>query len=143
MNTLIIKLNATGDVVRTTPLLHRMQGNISWVTAANNVILLEGLADTLRCVSWEERDQILDRTYDLVVNLEDEREIAAFAGRVRHRRLFGAHLSPSGTVIYTDDARGWFDLSLISVHGREKADPAQLHTHGLGNGLRGLLRLQG
>jgi ADP-heptose:LPS heptosyltransferase len=122
MNTLIIKLNATGDVVRTTPLLHRLEGDISWVTAANNVPLLDGLADNVRCLSWEQRTQVLDRAYDLVINLEDEQEVAAFAGGLRHQRLFGAYLSRSGTVAYTDDARGWFDLSLISVYGRHKAD---------------------
>jgi ADP-heptose:LPS heptosyltransferase len=33
MNVLILKLNATGDVVRTTTLLHRLQGDITWITA--------------------------------------------------------------------------------------------------------------
>src|SRR5690606_24713014 len=31
-----------------------------------------------------------------------------------------------GTVRYTDDAKGWFDLSLISVHGRRRADEMKL-----------------
>ena len=34
MNVLILKLNATGDVVRTTTtLLHRLQGDITWIAA--------------------------------------------------------------------------------------------------------------
>jgi ADP-heptose:LPS heptosyltransferase len=37
MNILIIKLNATGDVVRTTTLLRRLQGDITWITAPSNV----------------------------------------------------------------------------------------------------------
>lgn len=122
MKTLIIKLNATGDVVRTTPLLHRLGGEITWVTASNNVVLLDGLADNLRCVSWENRSQALDCAYDLVINLEDEPEIAAFASSVRHLHLFGAYMSDAETVQYTDDSCGWFDLSLISVYGRQKAD---------------------
>ena len=43
MNVLIIKLGATGDVVRTTPLLRRFDGEIAWITAAKNAVLLEGL----------------------------------------------------------------------------------------------------
>jgi ADP-heptose:LPS heptosyltransferase len=122
MDTLIIKLNATGDVVRTTPLLRRLEGRITWVTAPGNVVLLDGVTQNLRCLSWEKRDQALDADYDLVINLEDEAEIAAFAGSIRHRRLFGAYLNAEGQVRYTDDARRWFDLSLISVHGKQQAD---------------------
>jgi ADP-heptose:LPS heptosyltransferase len=122
MNTLILKLNATGDVVRTTTLLHRLRGDITWVTAANNVVLLEGLSPVVRCVSWVNRAQALDRAYDLVISLEDEVETVAFVQDSRHRQVFGAHLNGDGRVTYTGDARRWFDLSLISVHGRQRAD---------------------
>ena len=71
MNVLIIKLGATGDVVRTTPLLRRLDGEITWLTAAKNRKLLEGLKDSLRCVCWEERESVLDAHYDLAINLED------------------------------------------------------------------------
>ena len=65
MNVLVIKLGATGDVVRTTPLLQRLEGNVTCVTAAKNVILLEGVHENLRCLSWEERNKALDTPYDL------------------------------------------------------------------------------
>ena len=71
MNVLIIKLNATGDVVRTTPLLRCLKGEITWVTVRNNLVLLGQLAENFRCVSWEERDTARDSDYDLVINLED------------------------------------------------------------------------
>src|SRR5438067_3747174 len=60
MNVLIVKLGATGDVVRTTPLLDRLSGQITWLTAAKNAVLLENLTDNLRCVSWEKRETALD-----------------------------------------------------------------------------------
>jgi ADP-heptose:LPS heptosyltransferase len=44
MNVLIVKLGATGDVVRTTPLLRRLSGSVTWITAAKNGVFLEGLA---------------------------------------------------------------------------------------------------
>ncbi len=69
MATLILKLNATGDVVRTTTLLRRLSGHVTWVTAAANMILLDGVAPQLRCVSWEGRASAADRRYDLVINL--------------------------------------------------------------------------
>jgi ADP-heptose:LPS heptosyltransferase len=122
MNILIIKLNATGDVVRTSTLLHRLQGDITWVTAPNNTALLDGLRPNVRCISWENRAQALDRAYDLVISLEDELETAAFVKSAGAKQVFGAYLNGDGHVKYTDDAWRWFDLSLISVHGRQRAD---------------------
>jgi len=122
MKILILKLNATGDVVRTTALLRRLTGSITWVTAHTNAVLIEGISPDLRCVTWEERETARDQTYDLLINLEDEVATAEFAQSVDHRRLFGAHLDSAGTVVYTDDAKRWFDMSLISVFGRKRAD---------------------
>ena len=122
MKTLILKLNATGDVVRTTVLLRRLTGEVTWVTAARNTSLLQGISPTLRCVAWEDREAALDGTYDLLINLEDDAAVAEFARDVRHERLFGAYVTDEGRMTYTDDARAWFDLSLISAYGKEKAD---------------------
>jgi heptosyltransferase-2 len=122
MRTLVIKLNATGDVVRTTPLLRRLPGHVTWVTAPENLPLLDGMSEKLSCISWEDRQAALDSGYDLVINLEDDAAIAAFASSVRHDRRFGAYFDDRLGVRYTDDARGWFDLSLVSVHGKSRAD---------------------
>ena len=126
MNILIIKLGATGDVVRTTPLLRRLQGEFTWITAAKNLPLLLGLPWEVRAVSWEQRQLVADADYDLVINLEDEQEISAYVQQLRFQSLFGAHLDASGVVRYTPDSRTWFDLSLISTFGREKADLLKL-----------------
>ena len=66
---LIIKLGATGDVVRTTPLLRRLDGKVSWITAENNLALLEGIDREVRCMSWENRRRVADTAYDLVITL--------------------------------------------------------------------------
>src|SRR5690606_28265482 len=55
MHTLILKLNATGDVVRTTSLLRRLDGEVTWITAPTNVPLLDGVLDHCRCLSWDQR----------------------------------------------------------------------------------------
>lgn len=127
MNVLIIKLGATGDVVRTTPLLREFEGAFTWITAEKNLPLLEGLAQNLRCLSWEGRQQSCGQTYDLVISLEDEREIGAFIHELKYKRMFGAYLDvASGQMRYTRDAAAWFDLSLISVHGSREADRLKL-----------------
>jgi len=141
MNVLIIKLGATGDVVRTTPLLHRLNGSISWLTASKNVILLDGLYDNLRCLSWEQRHRVTDVPYDLVINLEDSYEVASFLGTLNYKQLFGAHLNSDDKLSYTNDSSVWFDLSIISSHGKQGADQLKFRNrrtyqelifHGLG-----------
>jgi lipopolysaccharide heptosyltransferase II len=132
VNVLIVKLGAAGDVVRTTPLLRRLSGYITWVTAAKNTVLLEGLRDNLRNASWEERESALDRDFDLVINLEDTPEVAQFLKTVRCCQIFGAYLDSTNSLQYTENSSRWFDLSLISSYGRQKADQLKLlnrHTY--------------
>src|SRR5437016_5513738 len=126
MSVLIIKLGATGDVVRTTPLLRRLDGPVSWITAENNLALLEGIVREVRCVSWKNRKGVADTTYDLVINLEDDRETSRFLKELKFKQLFGAYLNGDDRVAYTSDSRDWFDLSLISAYGREEADRLKL-----------------
>ena len=126
MSVLIIKLGATGDVVRTTPLLRRLDGPISWITAENNLALLEGIDREVRCISWENRRRVADTVYDLVINMEDDRETSRFLKELEFKQLFGAHLNEDDQLTYTSDSRDWFDLSLISTFGREEADRLKL-----------------
>ena len=126
MNVLIIKLGATGDMVRTTPLLSQLSGQITWLTAAKNITLLENLTDNLRCFSWEERANVLDSHYDLAISLEDTVDVAQFLRTIECREIFGAYLGSDNSVTYTASSRGWFDLSLISSYGRRRADELKL-----------------
>ena len=126
MSILVIKLGATGDVVRTTPLLRRFKGPVTWITTAKNSLLLDGLADNLRHFSWEARARALDISYDLAINLEDTLEVALFLKSVEAAEIFGAYAESSGHLCYTDNSKRWFDLSLISSYGRERADRLKL-----------------
>lgn len=127
MNVLLVKLGATGDVVRTTPLLRRLAGRITWLTEAKNAELLRGLTDNLRCVCWNDRHDISHDAYDLVINLEDTLEVGQFLKSLRFGQLFGAYVDSENRLRYTEDSRCWFDLSLISAHGRREADRLKLH----------------
>ena len=122
MNLLIIKLGATGDVVRTTPLMHRFPGCITWITEAKNKLLLEGVRGNLRCFSWDDRNEALDLRYDLAINLEDTMDVALFLKNVRCSEIFGAYIDSENLLRYTKNSAPWFDLSLISAYGKEEAD---------------------
>lgn len=124
--TLIVKLNATGDVVRTTTLARRIDGPITWLSARENLSLLEGLRPDMRVLAWDERVHAADRQYDLAINLEDEPETAEFVRRVQPGRVFGTMHATHTTATYSDDAREWFDMSLISRFGRQRADELKL-----------------
>ncbi len=56
---------ATGDVVRTTPLLRDIEGEICWLTEARNTVLLSNISDQLQRFSWEEPESVPDTPYDL------------------------------------------------------------------------------
>jgi heptosyltransferase-2 len=122
MNALILKLGATGDVVRTTPLLHRLDGRVTWVTAEKNIALLERVKENVRYFSWQDRKRALDTDYDLAINLEDTLEVAEFLKMARCREIFGAYPDSANSLQYTRNSARWFDLSLISAYGKEKAD---------------------
>lgn len=126
MNVLIAKLGATGDVVRTTPLIRRFGGQVVWLTESKNTVLLDGLAENVECFSWERRNLIPRRLYDVVLNLEDTLEVASFLQSFETGKWYGAYAASDENLSYTDDFRSWFDLSLISSYGREQADRLKL-----------------
>jgi ADP-heptose:LPS heptosyltransferase len=103
-----------------------LTGSVTWVTEAKNGVLLEGLSDNLRHFLWEERARALDIPYDLAINLEDTLEAAIFLKTVRPADIFGAYSDSSHRLRYTNNSKYWFDLSLISSHGRQKADLLKL-----------------
>lgn len=122
MQTLIIKLGAAGDVVRTTSLLRVLSGDIHWLTSDLNSVILEGVAGIARLFTWEGRESVRPYTYDLVINLEDSMEVGDLLKTLRYKELFGAYLGDEGSLTYTGNSKEWFDLSLISSFGKEKAD---------------------
>jgi heptosyltransferase-2 len=123
---LIAKLGATGDVVRTTPLIRRLGSEIVWLTERKNAVLLNLPGENVECFTWEQRDSIPDHAYDLVINLEDTVEVASFLKRFKAADWFGAYETDNSELAYTENAQAWFDLSLISAHGRRQADKLKL-----------------
>jgi heptosyltransferase-2 len=54
--------------------------------------------------------------------LEDTLEVGLFLKSVRPGEIFGAYADSSNHLCYTDTSKCWFDLSLISIYGRQRAD---------------------
>lgn len=121
---LIIKLGALGDVIRTTPLLHRhiLDGDIYWVTRKEAIPLLP--KNILKeVISIEEAKSLLqDQYFDLVISLDDDYEAAELASMVKKNIIIGSFLDETGKVTYTESSSEWFDMGLISKYGKEVAD---------------------
>jgi heptosyltransferase II len=125
MTTLIIKLGAAGDVIRTTTLLQLLSDEVHWLIHDRNAPLLAG-APLAEVIPWTRRHVLAGRHYDLVVNLEDSAPAGKALALCRYGELFGTYLDRDGQPAYTDSAREWFDLSLISRFGKTRADELKL-----------------
>ena len=122
MKILIIKYGASGDVVRTTTLLNVLDGEIDWLTAAMNTSLLNGLSQIKNIYTENDFAAIKNNHYDLVINLEDSREAAQILSQITYSELYGSYINKEDKLLYTDNSRSWFDLSLISRFGIKQAD---------------------
>jgi heptosyltransferase-2 len=121
MKTLIIKIGALGDVLRTTPLLHRLQGNVTWVTDRRATPLLAGNKHLARVIAADEAGPIKREKFDWVINFDESREACLLASSVKAVRKTGALLR-NGSPAYCERSAPWFDMSLISRLGIRKAD---------------------
>lgn len=123
MNILIIKLGATGDVIRTTSILtglreKRKNCTIDWVTKKESFGVLKNnrLIDNIYIIN-----NFKNKKYDLVINLDDDYGACKLASSLEPKKTVGAYLS-NNKRIYTKDSALWFDMGLISRFGKQKAD---------------------
>jgi heptosyltransferase II len=126
MHLLIVKHGALGDVVRTSyfasPLRRKWgpQLRLSWITAPSSLPLLRchPVIDDL----WTDFNEANPFLFDHVYSFDDEVDVLRGVAGLEARGLTGARLDERGQAIYTDDAAEWFDMGLLSVHGKVRAD---------------------
>lgn len=121
MKTLIIKIGALGDVLRTTPLLHRLRGSVVWVTGREAMPLLAGNGRVSRLVASDQVCGIKREKFDWVINFDESRSACLLAASVKADRKTGALLK-NGKTVYCEKSAPWFDMSLISRLGLREAD---------------------
>ncbi len=133
---LILKTAALGDVLRTTSVLPGLAATlpnlaVTWVTAPGAVDLVRLHPLVREVVPFDVRDpSALERAlarlgsvrWTRVLSLDDEEPLCALATRVACESLSGAHLTAEGRRAYTADVAPWFDMGLLSVHGKAAAD---------------------
>ena len=116
---IIIKLDALGDVLRTTSILHALKKKnpgsfISWFTRKNSkdlfinndlvneVLIYEDMSSTMRMEIEE---------YDIVINLDPSANCAAIASVAKGKTKYGFGLDSKGKVYpFNKEAEEWFKM---------------------------------
>lgn len=123
---LVIKKGASGDVIRTSTLLHFLKGDVTWVTHSyNKVFLPQHHTQLKRILSFEETNEILSEKFEFVISLDDDDECAKLAAALKSNEIIGVY-KQNEKIVYTPHLKEWFDMSLISVHGKQRADEIKL-----------------
>jgi heptosyltransferase-2 len=118
---LIIKLDAMGDVLRTTALLPALaeahpRAAITWITRKESRPLLERNPYVTEVVTYGEDAliQLQTRRFDRVINLDAGKTSAALATAAQAPRKDGFVLDRRGVVQATNDAaRAWLQLGVF------------------------------
>lgn len=133
---LILKTGALGDVLRTTSVLPGLQARypearVTWVTAPAAMDLVRHHPLVAQALPLRPDDELgaerlageLGRGWDRVISLDDEHVLCRLASAVSpDGSLSGAYLDAVGERRYTPDVGPWFDMGLLSVHGKQRAD---------------------
>ena len=102
---LVIKLDALGDVLRTTavlPALHRAQDpcTVTWVTSGAAMDLFTGnsMVDEVLQADRDAVPMLMAREFDLVINPDASPKSCALAAMVRGRKKYGFTMSSDGQI---------------------------------------------
>lgn len=138
---LILKTGALGDVVRTTSILPGLHQRypacrVTWVTAPGAVDLVRLHPLVERVVAFDAgspadleslSESLGVTTYERLISLDDEELCCRLASALPTKRLSGAHFDASERRrAYTPDVGPWFDMGLLSVHGKLVADQMKI-----------------
>jgi len=116
---LIIKLDAVGDVLRTTSILKPLKKKypdcyIEWCTRCNSLEIFKNnsLVDEVIIIEDDALSRIKAEEYDIVINLDTSKFSSAIAANVSAKEKFGFVLNKKGYVEATSDAaRLWLEMS--------------------------------
>lgn len=137
---LIIKTAALGDVLRTTSILPGLHARhrgarITWITAPGAVDLVRTHPLVAEVIALDAKDaralealiaRLAPRRFERVVSLDDEAPLCRLATAVGGARVIGAIVKADGKLGYTPDSAPWFDMGLLSVHGKARADELKI-----------------
>ena len=116
---LIIKLDAVGDVLRTTSILKPIKKKfpdsyIQWCTRKNSIELFKNNSLVDEVIKYEDDAffRITSEEYDVVINLDTSKISASIASTAKAKEKFGFILNKKSYVEATSEAaRQWMEMS--------------------------------
>ena len=119
----LIKIGALGDVVRTSYLVNALKKKfnytITWITDKSADQLLKYNPNIDRILYL---DSDLPKETDILICLEDQYEYVNLGNQIKSKKTIGSYVDDNNRIKYSDDAREWFDMSLISKQGISMAN---------------------
>lgn len=124
---LIIKLDAMGDVLRTTALLPPLAAAhpaaaFAWITRAESLPLLDNNRHLTEVIAYgaDSAVHLAAREFDRVINLDAGKISAGLATQARSPRKDGFVLAPEGHVVATNRAaQTWLELGIDDALKRQ------------------------
>ena len=116
---LIIKLEAVGDVLRTTCILHGLKekypkSEITWITGKSAAPLFENNKMVDRVFSYDSTETILHilvEEFDVVINLDSAPDSAVLASTAKGKQKIGYGLDTLGNVFpFNSEAITWLEM---------------------------------
>ncbi len=116
---LIVKLDAVGDVLRTTCILHGLHEmypgcEVTWITRAGAVSLFDHNELVHRVLAYESTEAILRvnaEEFDLVINLDSAPDSAVLASSAHGKKKIGYGLNARGDVFaFNREAEHWLEM---------------------------------
>lgn len=111
---LIVNLDAMGDVLMTTAQLAGIKrqwpvSQVSWMTRANAVRLLDGNPLIDRVYTWDDENRLVLRQqrFDVVLNADKSLDACAFSASLRCEDLRGFTISDRGQIIPANPEAGY------------------------------------
>ncbi|MFN8258884.1 MAG: glycosyltransferase family 9 protein [Bacteroidales bacterium] len=134
---LIIKLDALGDVLRTTSLLPALKAKypvseITWVTKKNAFDLLEGNQYINRKLAIEENfiQYLLTESFDIGICLDADPQSASILSLANTKQQFGFIINETGKVsIANQEASAWWHMGINDKLKKENRETYQSHIY--------------
>jgi ADP-heptose:LPS heptosyltransferase len=116
---IIIKLEAVGDVLRTTCILHGLKekyplSEITWITRISAIPLFENNTLVDRVLAYDSTETILDvlvEEFDLIINLDSAHTSAVLASAAKGKEKLGYGVDTRGNVFpFNSEAITWLEM---------------------------------
>jgi heptosyltransferase-2 len=128
-NILIVKYGALGDVVRTSFFARSLRNQavstgtlirLYWLTAPQCIPLLR--FNPYIDVLTDHSENIASISFDEIYSLDDETDVLTQVAELNAHKVIGASLNSDGKKTYCNQSAYWFDMGLLSRHGKAQAD---------------------